>query len=1185
MWFTYQLSGDRCGHGSSISTSCLFALFSHLSSPLSMFFYFILLLLSPLMEHTSGEILQITDQEAYIGKLYYHRLPELKLVEQIDIKEVEKSQLPDWLFLRKTQSWWELIGLPQAQDEGDHFFMVTATLGNGSLLKDVFRIQVSNYYHHFTTQSPESSSSSSIHKINNNAYPGNCIIRLVPSFAHIDAVWKLIDYLISSKMRREINLSSNYNALNIQIDTPDPSKKVLEWSYPLFTITDSADQLQKEKQYHITIDKQSCDSKITSDPDDFRLKLRELGVQFHHIEIIKPLLMNDESIKKYNQYGAVQLEPSKVHIGHDYPASLDTNGARKQRHASHKYAPHIYTTPTLNFELESTRRIDDYFSNPIAGNPVMTRFVPSLTSPSAFAASRDKLDPQPLPGITPLLTYRNSFTSANLFNPQFYTTPTTSLEPPTLIFDGASTPILKKPIKPSAVPYSPKLITPIIVPTPTASNLMSSTPSLAENEAEPIPTIIPEIGKAPAGKPSLPQNKPELRQRLPKFAITAGKYWTYKIPISTFYDQEDGTTSRLRLSLYRVSSLKERIHITKDSWFQLDSENQVLMAFPTENDVGNYENQFVLEAVDSSGLSTAENITVIVRQHQYARKFPFTITFYRVQWDPLKFGTSVKALRNFAQIITQIYGDDDLNKFVIQTLEKETYNGQDLWRIITTNDSIPAYPCPKQTIQSLYTRLASYNKPRSGQYAAPSELLSSKTGKLFKIEGLGLSIDCSKSPTSSGRPQLRNPIDIMAVNLGDVFRYKVKPDMFFAGAGRTTYDLDLSLYDEKGHALGRHSFIKFNDKTFEITGVAVDHRSVKDHQFFLVARDRETQAETSDSFVISVKDAYQEDQQGFYVTIGLKLFDEMDIDYKLDIANRIATLIFKDSDWDHIRVIKIVKRNYTLIPNADQQGESGQSENDIVSRKRRTESFDHQENSFDQMYEFTWTNKTDALLVQGNKCPSQPIQNSIITKLYGGSVTFSTLEKIFSDKYRLMTVEFYAVGKCLNYFSNRALYRDNLKPNFISIDSDQDGTKEPHDFVDGEKTTINESDIRTNELEDYYVKTMAPLIVLVGIFLVLTCVIICILLKCRRGVDKDRFEVRLGVDDYPTEEDIFIQKGRVPVIFESDLQQHLFSNQPSLAASSPSSFLPRQNVPMRHMSTPYQSLTPSQRRQPPPYKC
>jgi len=95
---------------------------------------------------------------------------------------------------------------------------------------------------------------------------------------------------------------------------------------------------------------------------------------------------------------------------------------------------------------------------------------------------------------------------------------------------------------------------------------------------------------------------PQLHKKLRKVPVTAGMYVKWRIPEETFFDEEDGNTRHLRLTLRYENGT-----IVSDSadWIRFDVKKQVVHLLPVdENDIGRW--RFVVYALDSSGQSAED---------------------------------------------------------------------------------------------------------------------------------------------------------------------------------------------------------------------------------------------------------------------------------------------------------------------------------------------------------------------------------------------------------------------------------------------------------------------------------------------------------------------------------------------------------------------------------------------------
>jgi hypothetical protein len=70
-----------------------------------------------------------------------------------------------------------------------------------------------------------------------------------------------------------------------------------------------------------------------------------------------------------------------------------------------------------------------------------------------------------------------------------------------------------------------------------------------------MPTLVTIPGYSGGGAivtHRIENQPPQLQKKLKKIPVTAGRYVSWKIPEDTFFDEEDGSTRNLRLTLRYV---------------------------------------------------------------------------------------------------------------------------------------------------------------------------------------------------------------------------------------------------------------------------------------------------------------------------------------------------------------------------------------------------------------------------------------------------------------------------------------------------------------------------------------------------------------------------------------------------------------------------------------------------------
>ncbi|RWS09634.1 hypothetical protein B4U79_17674, partial [Dinothrombium tinctorium] len=576
-----------------------------------------------------------------------------------------------------------------------------------------------------------------------NGQQKDCIIQITPAFTGVKNVWKVIYYLMPMSLRQKIDSEVLFKQNQESYDADD-SNLIQQWITSLFNIQIFNEQFSDVRSYKITIENQDCDDaseKIFI--NNLEYKLKKLRLDYNKVKVVKPM-QRCENDDLDTQFFSTKIWSQK-------PQCEDSLRKKARRHIQATPALNpIWTTLSVSM-LHSV--LGEIHSN--TEDTVMTRVVQTLKSPTIAT---------PNPSYEFHSEISNQFFHIRHPHQKFhaiYSTPILSPEPPTERFDETLTP----------TPVFTVITTPdfelisetkeFILPTPSLSFELSSSafsdivsssefplsssfsPDLFSKEAESIlvsstPLTTPKIVIS-----TYPNKGPSIYKRIPKLSLTAGKYWRYYIPHETFFDSEDGNTRSLKLTflIFDLDSDREDSP-PPDYWIQFDHENQYLFALPTEKNIGKHK--FTLVAVDSKGEPVTELLEVHVRQHPSSRAFHHIFTLYNVVWDNYKYPLLIEAVSKLARKVVRIFGDHNLNSFTVQSIE----NVDNTFTISWTNSSLPAYPCPKETIHNLYGKLADLTKISEGISANPSRLLTKATSPEFQISGVGLRLlsSCSGSP-------------------------------------------------------------------------------------------------------------------------------------------------------------------------------------------------------------------------------------------------------------------------------------------------------------------------------------------------------------------------------------------------------------------------------------------------------
>ncbi|RWS09633.1 Dystroglycan-like protein [Dinothrombium tinctorium] len=1087
------------------------------------------------------------------SKFYYFRLPlsitQLKGIRDVSVKEVTSdenhlsSSFHQWFSVLKSNDRIELIALPSIDEKRVHYLHLKIEKNDNTSLDDIFILDV--------LEEPPPPT------IKYSGPRQDCIIQVKPFFTGVKNVWKVISYLLPSILRQNIDkeVQLKYNHEN---NGDEESNLIQQRIASLFSIQTFSGKSDDVRNYKITIEKQECDDgngKISTDYLEYNLK--KLGLEYNKVKVVKPL-PNPDSFG--NDYFESQLLSTKIWA---QKSPYDDSSRIKARR-------HVEATPALNpdWTTLSTPIVDALLddSQPNIDDRIMTRVVPILKSPTLTT-------PYPSRGFHSEISNR----ALRVRHPHqkfhaLYTTPVLSPEPPTERIDDIITPtpvfaVISTPsftIKPetaeyiSATPSFSLGMTSSIFPdivssteSTTTSFSTDSTPTSVNSTFSTEMTISEEITTA-ATTSELPKMStsevnisPVIHKRIPKLNLTVGKYWRYRVPNDSFFDTEDGWTRSLSLS-FLISDLKGHKNDSPpaDYWIQFDNSNQMLYALPMEINVGRH-NEFILIAEDSRGKRVDEELEIHVRQNPSYRAFNHNFILYNVTWGN-NYPVLVEALAKLGRKLVRIFGDHNLNSFTVQSVE----NVDNTFTISWTNSSLPTHPCPKETIHNLYGKLADLNTTSEGTSSNPSRLLIKATSPEFQISGVGLRLlsSCSGSPPTEGPiktlPKLRNPIDLLKFKYGQIFRYEISKDMFYSPRGGSTRDLELSLLTIDGHIPPRDGFIAFDAKKQEIYGLALITDDISSKEFQIVARDPETGLDANDVFVVQ----FEGDNKPptFETSVSLSLMNDfqMDIDARVLLAHKIATNLLSDSDSGLIRVLNIKKYPHRV---------------DLNRKKREdVQQFD---------YEYVWTNIS---LESDNTCPIEDVQKSIVHQIFrNDEKTLLEIKEKFVPEFNIHHIGFKSAGVCHGLLAEKEL---GIKPHGFFNDtrtseasSSESSSSEASSYdsttisiististatsppstsiVDFSSTNSNETLVE-KELDEHMKLTALITVTTVMIMFILCCsIVVFILISYRRK--QERFELSSVIrssNGYSAEREAFLQKGRVPVILESDLQQQQFLN-------------------------------------------
>jgi len=309
------------------------------------------------------------------------------------------------------------------------------------------------------------------------------------------------------------------------------------------------------------------------------------------------------------------------------------------------------------------------------------RIVPTVSSPSIAAPTESSAPPVrgpvPLPG-KPTIRVRDPVAH----------TPTQVPPQPTRVAETTGT-----------VSIQPTVTRPTYVEataTPPAPTRRST-----KKPKRPKTTPVPREPKTSTAKPSRrtttpdPHNeKPALRNPIDQVGALVGTYFEVKIPSDTFFDKEDGTTDKLRLSLRQ----NHNEAVAASSWIQFNATSQLLYGLPDGQHAGKHE--YFMHATDKGGLSAIDAFEVRVTRWPLNDKSPVVFTA-RLEGDPHSITADIHKKILLVKKLAYALGDRNSSAVSLRGVSKGSIVVE--W----TNTSLPQQPCPKEQIAAMSRTLAS----------------------------------------------------------------------------------------------------------------------------------------------------------------------------------------------------------------------------------------------------------------------------------------------------------------------------------------------------------------------------------------------------------------------------------------------------------------------------------------------
>uniref|UniRef100_A0A3Q3FK70 Dystroglycan 1 n=1 Tax=Labrus bergylta TaxID=56723 RepID=A0A3Q3FK70_9LABR len=303
------------------------------------------------------------------------------------------------------------------------------------------------------------------------------------------------------------------------------------------------------------------------------------------------------------------------------------------------------------------------------------RIIPTLSSPSIAAPTESSAPPVrgpvPLPG-KPTIRVRDPIAHTPTLGPL---SQQGSWRPPAYLCGGHS--------------HAPHTYKKTYQETQETQNHTSSQRAKDFNSKAPRRTT-PSGGVVPD-----PFNKkPSLRNPIDQVNALVGTYFEVKIPSDTFFDPEDGTTDKLRLTLRQ----NHNEVVGEGSWIQFNTTSQLLYGLPDVQHVGKHE--YFMQAADKGGLTAIDAFEVRVSRWPINDKTPAIFTA-RFDGDPRSVTNDIHKKILLVKKLAYALGDRNSSTVSLRNISKGSIVVE--W----TNTSLPTQPCPKEQLQVMSRTLAS----------------------------------------------------------------------------------------------------------------------------------------------------------------------------------------------------------------------------------------------------------------------------------------------------------------------------------------------------------------------------------------------------------------------------------------------------------------------------------------------
>lgn len=327
---------------------------------------------------------------------------------------------------------------------------------------------------------------------------------------------------------------------------------------------------------------------------------------------------------------------------------------------------------------------------PTAHQEPHSRVVPTPTSPSIAPATDISVPPVrgplPLP-VKPTMRVRDQIAHTPVFGPP----------QPTRVLGTTST----IPIQPTMT--RPTFVEATALPTPPSTTKRPKTSPTKKQKKPKTTTPAPREPKTTTPKPPrrttpltlTPDSNqaPGIRNPIDQVTAWVGTYFEVKIAADAYYDREDGTADKLRLTLKKTP--QEAVNET--SWIQFNSTIQLLYGLPEKDHAGKHE--YFMLATDKGGKSIMDAFEVHVKPWSNNDKPPVVFAA-RFHGDPKTLDNDVHKKILLTKRLAYALGDRNSSTVTLRSITKGSIVVE--W----TNNSLPQNLCLRDQITVLSNRIS-----------------------------------------------------------------------------------------------------------------------------------------------------------------------------------------------------------------------------------------------------------------------------------------------------------------------------------------------------------------------------------------------------------------------------------------------------------------------------------------------